>query len=106
VNDMRLPSQVYFPSVTLLPVPHAAFQLLDPNVSIPQPFLEQLGLKNKIEVKIVLENLEKLNWNKLQIFEFLTDSASHLTEEDLKVLQSTKFIPFKQIISGILLIIW
>lgn len=98
---MRLPNECYFPSVTLLPVPHTAFHTIDPNVSIPNLFLEQLGVKNKIEVKIVLKHLDHLNWNTVQIFEFLTESASHMNEEDHHVLQTTKFIPFKQQIDGL-----
>ncbi|KAJ3343723.1 hypothetical protein HDU93_006635 [Gonapodya sp. JEL0774] len=90
-KGMRLPRHAYFKNVTLfddLPVVH-----LSQPKAVNEIFLKELGVRDHVDLQIVLDRLQVLDWDHVELVKYLASVQSKLTEPELRKLQTTPMFP-------------
>jgi hypothetical protein len=57
----RQPSEVYFKAI------FADLPVIAPNVKVPKPLLLELGVREFLELKLVFERLQELDWDYVKL---------------------------------------
>ncbi|KXS11237.1 hypothetical protein M427DRAFT_115056 [Gonapodya prolifera JEL478] len=90
-KGMRYPRESYFKNVTLfedLPAVH----LSNPKV-VTETFLKELGVREHVDLQIVLDRLADLKWDHTELVKYLASVQSKLNEEELRKLRTTSMFP-------------
>ncbi|KAI8818837.1 uncharacterized protein EV422DRAFT_167088 [Fimicolochytrium jonesii] len=88
-QGLQLPTDSYFPKVTLfpdLPVLH-----LEHSKHISDVFLRALGVREHVELQVVFSRINKLNWDQVQLVKYL--ATCPLQPEEMERLRVTPLFP-------------
>jgi len=91
----RLPSESYFKNVTLFPDLPSIVLSNPKNVS--ESFLRMLGVREHVELRLVFERLDSLNWDHQQLIKYLCSVTSKLNEIEWMRLKETPLFPSQSI---------
>eukprot|EP01087_Luapelamoeba_hula_P005451 TRINITY_DN1552_c0_g3_i4.p1 TRINITY_DN1552_c0_g3~~TRINITY_DN1552_c0_g3_i4.p1 ORF type:complete len:2126 (+),score=399.70 TRINITY_DN1552_c0_g3_i4:112-6489(+) len=86
------PADVYFPQVSLFEdIKHVRADVLQaiPNKS----FLKALGVRENVELRLVLDRLETLKWDLPYLLRFLATEQTAFTTNDWNLLRNSAFLP-------------
>lgn len=87
----RRPEEVYFPSVRLFSdIDHVRADIIRHDT---KPFLKALGVRDTVDLKLVLGRLEQLRWNVRDLVDYLTKQQPSFTPADWNLLRNSAFLP-------------
>ncbi|ORX44853.1 hypothetical protein BCR36DRAFT_334006 [Piromyces finnis] len=90
-HGLKLPEEAYFPIVNLfndLPI----ISLKNPK-SVSNAFLKQLGVREHVELQMIFDRLNTLNWDHIQLIKYLTTVSEDLSPDEWNKLRNAAIFP-------------
>ncbi|KAI8924001.1 hypothetical protein BC831DRAFT_428325 [Entophlyctis helioformis] len=83
----KMPKESYFPTVTLFDdLPKVGFE--HPR-SVAENFLKALGVREHVDLQMVFDRLNDLNWDQIQLIKYLASVQTKLTDVEINRLRMT-----------------
>ncbi|KAG4097577.1 hypothetical protein H8356DRAFT_993004 [Neocallimastix lanati (nom. inval.)] len=90
-QGLKLPEEAYFPNVNLfedLPI----INLKNPR-SVSNNFLKQLGVREHVDLQMIFDRLNTLNWDHIQLIKYLTTVSEKLSNDEWNKLRTAAIFP-------------
>jgi hypothetical protein len=87
---MKKPGESYFKHVSLFPdLPFLALT----TKSISEQLLKDMGVRSHVELQMVFDRLDDLNWDHVQLVKYLASVQDQLTDSEWDRLKKTPLLP-------------